>query len=262
MNLKIYQVDAFTSSVFGGNPAAVCPLENWLATETMQSIAAENNLSETAFYVHEGASFHIRWFTPTTEVDLCGHATLATAFVEFNLLGHQDEIIHFTSKSGDLMVKKQDKVLTLDFPADVISKVAVTDQITLSIRKTPVEAYRGSSDVLVVLEKEQDVQDLDPDFLKMSEIDARGVIVTAPGDESDFVSRFFAPQSGIDEDPVTGSAHTSLIPYWSERLNKTELSARQISTRGGELFCKSLGKRVEIAGNAVLYMEGNIYIEE
>jgi PhzF family phenazine biosynthesis protein len=260
MNLPIYQVDAFTSELFSGNPAAVVPLEEWLTDEQMQKIAAENNLSETAFFVKEGGSYHLRWFTPTVEVDLCGHATLATAHVLFEELGYQEEDIIFKTKSGILSVSKGQNRLMMNFPADEMPKVDAPDVLfkALGIKRTS-KTYK-TDDWMVVLDAEEQVAALNPDIRMLSDVEARGVIVTAPGNEVDFVSRFFAPQSGVDEDPVTGSAHTKSTPYWSKVLEKSELKARQISERGGDLTCRMKGDRVEILGDAVTYLKGEISV--
>ena len=260
MNLPIYQVDAFTDHVFGGNPAAVCPLESWLPDQTMQSIATENNLSETAFIVPLNGGYHIRWFTPVYEVDLCGHATLASAFVIFNHLDYQGEEIVFHSRSGELRVQKSGDQMVMNFPADIISEVSIPEALAASFNITPRSAYKGKTDYLLIYESESDIQNLTPDFSLMRKTEARGVIVSAPGDEVDFVSRFFAPLAGVDEDPVTGSAHTTLTPFWVNQLGKNPLSARQISARGGVLACRLEGERVFLTGQAQLYLTGNIYI--
>lgn len=261
MQIPIYQVDAFSSQVFGGNPAAVCPLESWLPNDLMQKIALENNLAETAFFVQEtDTRFHIRWFTPTVEVDLCGHATLATAHVLFTELGYEHEVIEFFSRSGILTVQKQDDLLELNFPADEIKEVEPLPALNECLGVNILHTYRGKSDYMVVLENETLVLELRPDLRQMATIEARGIIATAKGSKVDFVSRFFGPQSGIDEDPVTGSAHTTLTPYWAEQLGKTELTAWQISPRKGELWCKLEGDRVKIAGKAVLYLKGQIFV--
>lgn len=259
MKLPIFQVDAFTERIFGGNPAAVCPLKSWLKEETMQQIAAENNLSETAFFVQKGNEYELRWFTPELEVDLCGHATLATAHVLFEHLGYDKDEIHFQTKSGLLIVSKEGERLKMDFPTDDMPKVdppAVLFQ-ALGVRSDQVFA---SDDYMVVLDSEEDVKNVEPDFSILSEVNARGIIVTAPGDEVDFVSRFFAPRAGISEDPVTGSAHTKLTPYWSKILGKNTLEARQISKRVGALTCINKGERTEILGKAITYMTGEITI--
>lgn len=260
MKIPIYQADAFTNQLFKGNPAAVVPLEEWLSDEQMQQVAAENNLSETAFFVKEGNSYRLRWFTPTTEVDLCGHATLATAHTLFQELGYGAEEIVFKTKSGLLTVVREGNALMMDFPAEEMPAVKPPSVLfkALGVKPTP-EVYR-TDDYMVVLESEKEVAALEPDFRMLNEVEARGIIVTAPGNEVDFVSRFFAPQSGIDEDPVTGSAHTKSAPYWSKKLGKEELSARQISPRTGELICRMKGDRVEIIGQAVTYMKGEIQV--
>jgi PhzF family phenazine biosynthesis protein len=257
MNLKIYQVDAFTTRPFHGNPAAVVPLDAWLADEMMQSIALENNLSETAFFVKEGEKFHIRWFTPAVEVDLCGHATLASAYVLFNELRAADSSITFTSKSGELRVERDGERLVLDFPAIVSEKIESADAIVAAIGAAPKEIYKAM-DYMLIFDSEDTIALLRPDFHALYGTDARGVIVTAPGNSVDFVSRFFAPGSGIDEDPVTGSAHCALTPYWAKKLGKIALTARQISQRGGELTCELAGDRVKIGGYATLYLTGEI----
>lgn len=263
MTQKIYQVDAFTNELFRGNPAAVCPLKNWLKDEIMQNIAMENNLAETAFYVKNGESYEIRWFTPTVEVDLCGHATLAAAYVLFFQEGYENETIQFISpRRGNLFVKKENEWLILDFPTDTIEKVDITDEILSCFDIKPVEAYQGKTDLMLIFSDENEIQHLVPSFQNIVKIEARGLIVTAKGDKVDFVSRFFAPQSGIDEDPVTGSAHTTLTPFWAEKLGKTELTALQLSNRTGYLQCRHLGERVEISGQAKLYMKGEILIQQ
>jgi PhzF family phenazine biosynthesis protein len=260
MKLAIYQVDAFTNKVFGGNPAAICPLEEWLDAELMQKIALENNLSETAFFVRKDDFYEIRWFTPTYEIDLCGHATLASAFVIFEVLNLETDKIKFVShKSGELFVEKKDDLLVLDFPSRPVSPADVPDGLIEAIGKQPKEVFKAR-DYFLVYENEQEILDISPDFTKLLKINAHGFIVTAKGDSSDFVSRFFAPEVGVFEDPVTGSAHCNLIPFWAERLGKNELFARQISARGGELYCELAGDRVKIGGNAVLYLKGEIYV--
>jgi PhzF family phenazine biosynthesis protein len=258
MKIPIYQVDAFTDHLFGGNPAAICPLESWLPEKTMQQIAAENHLSETAFFVREGSNYHIRWFTPTIEVDLCGHATVATAHVLHHHLGNKSTELSFDSKSGILPVQIKNDLYVLNFPADTIKATAIDSQLVESLGSWPLETYKGRTDYLLIFSSEKEIHDFQPDFAQLSQIKARGIIVTAPGDTVDFVSRFFGPQSGINEDPVTGSAHTTLVPYWSKRLNKNELIAKQVSTRGGELFLKNLGDRIEIGGKAKTYLIGEI----
>ncbi|MHC1736988.1 MAG: PhzF family phenazine biosynthesis protein [Ignavibacteriaceae bacterium] len=260
--VKIFQVDAFADNLFAGNPAAVCLLNDWLPDDLLQKIGAENNLAETAFIVKGENYYEIRWFTPTVEVDLCGHATLASAFVLFNCLNYPEEVIHFFSpQSGDLYVTKKDGHLFLDFPTDSIEPSNNYSGIEECIGIKPSRVYKGKSDYLAIIESEKEIQELQPAIAKINELDARGLIVTAKGDEVDFVSRFFAPQCGIDEDPVTGSAHTSLIPVWSEILGKKEMTARQLSKRGGTLICKYNGERCLIGGSAKLYLTGEIYTE-
>lgn len=260
MKLNIYQVDAFTKEVFKGNPAAVCPLEEWLDAGLMQRIALENNLSETAFFVKTGDVYEIRWFTPTFEIDLCGHATLGSAHVIFEILQAEENLVKFHShKSGALAVEKKGDVLILDFPSRPVAPVEIPEGLIDAIGKEPKEVFKAR-DYFLVYESEQDVADIEPDFSALAKINTHAVIVTAKGDSADFVSRFFAPEAGINEDPVTGSAHCNLIPFWAERLGKTEMFARQISARGGELFCELKGDRVKIGGNAALYLKGEIYI--
>lgn len=260
MKLEIYQVDAFTKEVFKGNPAAICPLDEWIDAELMQKIALENNLSETAFFVKKDDVYKIRWFTPTFEIDLCGHATLASAFVIFDVLKLESEIVKFHShKSGKLTVEKNGDLLILDFPSRPPVVCDAPEGLVEAFGKTPQEILK-SRDYFLVYENEQEVLDIAPNFSRLLDIDAHGFIVTAKGENSDFVSRFFAPEVGVFEDPVTGSAHCNLIPYWAERLGKNELFARQISQRGGELFCELKGDRIKIGGNAVLYLKGEIYL--
>ena len=259
MTLKIYQVDAFTNKIFGGNPAAVCPLENWLDNEILQNIANENNLSETAFFVKENNSFHIRWFTPASEVDLCGHATLAASFILFNKLNYLEEKIIFKSKSGELIVEKNNDLISLNFPARNPEKINADEVLLNALTKKPLEVYFDKS-IVCVFENETQIRKLNPRIKDFLNLQTHGVIITAPGDNVDFVSRFFAPDVGIDEDPVTGYAHTLLIPLWTRKLNKNKLTALQVSKRGGELFCENLNGRVKISGNAVLYSEGEIFI--
>lgn len=260
MKLSIFQVDAFTERVFGGNPAAVCPLKEWISTELMQQIAFENNLSETAFFVKEGDVFGLRWFTPRVEVDLCGHATLATAHILFNELAYNKDVINFETKVGRLVVRKEGDQLMMDFPATQMPKVLAPPILFQALGVHPPDNTFKTDDYMVVLEKEKDLVDLNPDFKMLKEVNARGIIVTAPGDEVDFVSRFFAPQVGIDEDPVTGSAHTKLTPYWSERLGKEEMRALQISERVGTLTVRNKGERVEIIGSALTFLRGEIEV--
>ena len=291
MAIKIYQVDAFCRELFSGNPAAVCPLVDWPADEVLQLIAAENNLAETAFFVREGGAgaavgaeadgsgnleagavevgaggertgrFRIRWFTPTIEVDLCGHATLASAHVLFEHEGFSGEKIVFASRSGDLVVSREAGLLVLNFPADIVRPVEISEAMRGWFSAPPVEAYRGRSDYMLVFDSEATIAGLQANVAAIGRAtEARGVIVTARGDQVDFVSRFFAPQSGIAEDPVTGSAHTTLTPFWSARLGVAELSAIQLSARRGFLQCRQLGDRVAIRGTAKTYMEGRLFI--
>ncbi len=262
MKQTIYQIDAFTDKPFSGNPAAVCILEDWLEDSLMQKIAMENNLAETAFVVKNGDRYEIRWFTPEVEVDLCGHATLASAYVIFNYHQPTGDTLHFySSRSGDLMVRRDlDGTMTMDFPADTLTRVESMTQINEALGKEPLETFKGKTDFLLIYEDQEGIEAIRPNFLKLSELDARGVIVSAAGNSVDFVSRFFAPQSGINEDPVTGSAHTSLTPYWSEVLGKTKMTAKQLSSRGGNLHCEYLGERVKIAGKAVPYLVGEIEV--
>lgn len=258
--IPIYQVDAFTENVFAGNPAAVCPLDDWLPDETMQNIAAENNLSETAFFVRNNDHFDIRWFTPVAEIDLAGHPTLATAHVIFTEMEPCRRDIRFRSKLGDsLVVQRAKDRLLMDFPSRAPEQVNGLGDVARALGAAPAELLRAR-DGFAVFETEARVRDLRPDMARVAGLDLHGLIVTAPGDDCDFVSRFFAPRIGIPEDPVTGSAHCTLIPYWAKRLDKTDLHARQISQRGGELFCRYRGERVEIGGHAALYMKGTIYV--
>lgn len=259
--IKLYQIDAFTEKVFGGNPAAVCVLDDWLDEITMQNIASENNLSETAFVVKNDAMYDIRWFTPEVEVDLCGHATLASAYVLFNYYGHEADCIEFKSRSsGILPVERDGDLITLNFPADSCDKVAILQPILNAFNIEPSETFKGKTDYLFVYSTQKEIEDLMPDFHTIKSSGVRGVIVTAPGNNTDFVSRFFGPGVGVDEDPVTGSAHTTLTPYWSSKLNKTILTARQLSKRGGDLKCELDGDRVKITGKAITYMVGEIEV--
>jgi PhzF family phenazine biosynthesis protein len=267
MKLTLYQVDAFTDKLFCGNPAAVIPLTNWIDDELMQQIAVENNLSETAFFVplaesEQKADYHIRWFTPGAEINLCGHATLGSAWVLFNLLGHTKPHITFNSMSGLLHVKKESKYLAMDFPSWMPEMVREFDEYT-SLQKAlgdkEIVAVYKNRDLIVELNKEEDVKNCQPDFGLLKKLGYK-LIITAPGHEVDFVSRFFAPTLGIDEDPVTGSAHSQLIPFWSRKLGKTSMKAKQLSKRGGELWCEQKGERVMMGGNCVYYMKGEIVV--
>ena len=262
MNLPIFQVDAFTKTPMSGNPAAICPLAEWLADDAMLKIAAENNLSETAFFVKKDARYEIRWFTPTVEINLCGHATLAASFVIFNCLNLETEQIKFYShRSGDLSVEKQDNVLVLDFPAYDLNETVILKDLVNAVGKMPKQVWETQEKMAMLLfETEEDVRNLAPDMSALTKLEFDEIIVTAKGDEADFVSRLFAPRIGIPEDPVTGATHCSLIPYWAKQLGKEKLYARQLSKRGGELFCALEDERVKIGGNAVLYLKGEIYI--
>lgn len=264
MSISLFQVDAFTHKVFRGNPAAVCPLEDWLPDQVMQEIAAENNLSETAFFVPvpKESAFRIRWFTPTAEVDLCGHATLAAAHVIYRHLSYPSNEILFFSNSGQLFVYRNqvDNTLTLDLPAQPTQPTDSSVQIMEAMGKEPIEVRKGE-DLLLRYRKESDIRALSPDFRKLSELPVRGVIATAPGDTADFVCRFFAPAVGVDEDPVTGSAFTKLVPYWAKELKKRKFRAWQLSSRSGELFCELRTGRVQITGQAVTFMQGQIFTQ-
>lgn len=259
--IPIYQADAFTNKLFGGNPAAICPLTQWLPAPMMQKIAAEDNLAETAFFIPLGHDFELRWFTPEIEIDLCGHATLAAAHILFTELHYSREIIHFhTLKAGTLTVTRKDDLYILDFP----SRIAEPEEAPVALLealggKIPLAVYK-SRDYMLVYENEEDILLMKPNFSALSKIDAIGIIITAPGKTSDFVSRFFAPSAGINEDPVTGSAHCNLIPYWAKELQKDRLHAYQLSARKGELWCELKGDRVMIAGKAVTYLKGEIRI--
>lgn len=261
MRLPLYQVDAFTDRLFGGNPAAIVPLGQWLPDATMQAIAAENNLAETAFFVREGDDYALRWFTPTVEVDLCGHATLASAYVIFRFLDPRREQVDFrTLKAGTLSVKRQGEALAMDFPSRPAAPVTPPETLAAALGKRPA-AVLAARDYLAVYEQTEEVAALSPDFAALARLDRFAVIATAPGrDGVDFVSRFFAPAQGIDEDPVTGSSHCTLTPYWAKRLGKNRLEARQISRRGGALTCTLTGERVVMAGRCVLYLEGAITV--
>lgn len=261
MKIPLYQVDAFTSMLFGGNPAAVCLLEQWLEDQLLQDIAAENNLSETAFLVRNDCGFDLRWFTPVTEVALCGHATLASAQVLFTRRRWPEETIRFrTRRSGELLVRRRDDLLEMDFPALPSQPLTPPTVLGKAIPAQALAVLGSAEDLLVELADERCVRELRPDLAALAKIDCRGVIVTARGENCDFVSRFFAPRFGIPEDPVTGSAHCVLVPYWAKKLGKKMLTARQVSPRGGELWCEERGERVGIAGRAVVYLEGTITV--
>ncbi len=261
MKIKMYQVDAFAVSLFTGNPACVCLLhEEWLTDELMQKIAMENNVAETAFIINKNNEYHIRWFTPEVEVDLCGHATLASGHVLFNHENFKGELISFQSKSGKLSVRKDDEYLTLNFPEDSLQKMDAREELSACFDQQPVETFKGKTDYMLVFENEDRIRNIRCDIAKVSAIEARGIIVTARGRDVDFVSRFFAPQSGIAEDPVTGSAHTTLVPYWRNVLGKDNLTAAQLSERGGFLKCRYVDGRIEISGKALTYLSGEIEV--
>ena len=264
MALSLYQVDAFTDRLFAGNPAAVCPLESWLPDAAMQAIAAENNLSETEFFVPRGEDFDLRWFTPTIETDLCGHATQASGFVVMTRVAPQRSSVRFHTKSGPLTVTRRGDMYAIDLPAQPPEPCAMPRKFVAALGREPAQIL-GAVKYLALYESQAEVAALAPDTAAMMDIDRDGVIVSAPGpkgtqQDCDFVSRYFAPHAGIPEDPVTGSAHCTLVPYWAKRLGKTSLHARQISKRGGELFCELNGDRVVVAGRAALYLEGRIHV--
>ena len=260
--LKIYEVDAFTSKVFGGNPAAVVPLDAWLPNATMQAIAAENNLAETAFFVPEAGRYGLRWFTPTQEVPLCGHATLASAFVIFTEIALELKVAEFSTQSGILTVTRAGDLLRMDFPRHALVETEAPPTLLAGLRALPREVYfvSESPNYYAVYETEAEVRALLPDLAALTPLDALGVVVTAPGTDCDFVSRYFAPALGIPEDPATGSTHCALAPYWAQRLGKTGLFAKQVSARGGELFCTVTDRRVLISGQAALYLRGEIFV--
>ena len=260
MRLKIFQIDAFTDAVFGGNPAAVCPLESWLDDATLQAIANENNLSETAFFVPVNGSYALRWFTPLAEVDLCGHATLASAYVVFRHVQPDAESVAFETRSGRLYVSRDDDGLIMDFPALAAHPVEAPADLAEGLGAEP-EAVFADMDYLALFETEADVRAIEPNMTALARLDERrGVIVTAPGESADFVSRFFSPRLGVPEDPVTGSAHCMLAPFWAERLGRADLHAHQVSARGGAVHCTVAGDRVRLAGRAVQYLEGTIAV--
>jgi PhzF family phenazine biosynthesis protein len=260
MQIPIFQIDAFTTKRFGGNPAAICPLEEWLEDEILQNIAIENNLAETAFFVKlDEETYHLRWFTPEIEMDLCGHATLASAFVLFEELGYPENVIKFETQSGILTVEKHGDQYELDFPSRPPVKSELPEIISKGLSIQPVEVWKAR-DYMLLYEKEADVKNIvvDASIINQINIDPGGIVVTAKGEKADFVSRFFTPQAGIFEDPVTGSAHCTLVPFWAEKLNKTNLHALQVSKRGGELFCELINDRVKIRGGAVKFLQGII----
>jgi PhzF family phenazine biosynthesis protein len=261
MELPIYQIDAFADKVFAGNPAAVMPLSGWLDEQTLQAIAMENNLSETAYFVQRASGYELRWFTPAVEVDLCGHATLAAAHVLFEHLDFEGEEILFHTRSGDLRVRRSSAGLTLDFPAAELATTEVDLAVCKALGATASEAVMSRNNphsVVYIYEFEEDIAGLEPDFAALRVASEHCIVVTAPGDQCDFVSRFFGPQVGIDEDPVTGSAHCSLVPYWAGRLHQDQLQARQISARGGDLACALRDGRVFMTGTAMTFMKGSV----
>lgn len=260
IDIPYFHVDAFTGEVFAGNPAGVCLLEGWLHDDILQLIAAENRLSETAFLVGNGCSYELRWFTPESEIDLCGHATLASAFVlhTHTAVRAEDELV-FQTQSGILTVRRNGDLFTLDFPARPGKPCPCLSELTESLGRQP-ETVLSSRDLLAVFPNREIIEQLRPDFSRLAGLDCLGVIVTAPDDKVDFVSRFFAPGAGVPEDPVTGSSHCTLVPYWAERLGKNTLRALQVSRRGGELYCENLGERVLISGRAVEYLRGTLHV--
>jgi PhzF family phenazine biosynthesis protein len=258
--MKYYIVDAFTDRPFGGNPAGVCLLDEWLSVDRMQNIAMENNLSETAFLVKRNGYYDLRWFTPANEVDLCGHATLGSAFVLFKFVELTANVLEFHTQSGLLTVERKGDMLWLDFPSRKPKPIEVTAQMEQAIGCSIIEAHLSMRDMLLLLKDENQVKNASPDFDALRSVASHAVIITAKGKDVDFVSRFFAPNYGVPEDPVTGSAHCVLIPFWSGRLGKTSMKARQLSKRGGQLWCEDAGERVKIGGKAVLYMSGEILI--
>ncbi|MHB1146538.1 MAG: PhzF family phenazine biosynthesis protein [Lutibacter sp.] len=258
--MNIYQVDAFNNAIFKGNPAAVCPLEKWISDDLMQAIAEENNLSETVFFVKNENSFDIKWFTPTCEIDLCGHATLAAAHIIFSELNYKEKQLEFNSKSGKLTVTKSENWYTLNFPSEEISVIETPDLLKQALNVPVLYTFKGKWKLLVELENESVIKNLNPNFHLLTQLESSGIIVTSKGDSVDFVSRFFAPKIGINEDPVTGSAHTLLIPYWAKKLNKKKLEAIQLSKRTGILKCEYLNNRVEMSGQAVTYLKGQLII--
>jgi len=257
--MRYYVVDAFTDELFKGNPAGVCLLDEWPEDRVMQNIAAENNLSETAFVVRRENDYGLRWFTPELEMDLCGHATLASAYVIFRFMDKSSDVLQFETRSGMLNVRKTDDLYELDFPSRMPKRVALTPQMSAAIGQPVLEAHL-SRDLLLLVESESQIRNLTPDYELMIQMGYFAFIVTAKGDETDFVSRFFAPGAGVLEDPVTGSAHSTLIPFWAERLGKQKMTAKQLSRRGGTLYCENCGDRVKIAGKAVLYLQGEIHV--
>lgn len=258
MKLPIYQVDAFTDRIFTGNPAAVCVLERWLPDPMLLAIAGENNLSDTAFVVRQDPGFGLRWFTPEIEVDLCGHATLAAAFVIFEKMELEERRVLFDTKSGPLAVEREGDLLCMDLPSRPGVAHPILPELTRGLKRAPKQVLKAR-DLMAVFDSEDEVRNLEPDLVEFMGLDCLGVIATAPGNDCDFVSRFFAPRAGIDEDPVTGSSHCTLVPYWAGRLGKPKLRAKQVSARGGELWCQDCSERVRIAGRAVMFLEGCVF---
>ncbi|MCW9046609.1 MAG: PhzF family phenazine biosynthesis protein [Gammaproteobacteria bacterium] len=259
MKLPIYQVDAFANKPFEGNPAAVIPLETWLTDDVMQSIAEENNLSETVFFVKQDSGFKIRWFTPCKEVKLCGHATLAAAYVLFDVLGYKEKVVNFDSLSGKLSVSQKDGLITLNFPSQIPVSCDIPEDLIKGLGKKPVACLK-SEDYIAVFDSEEELAEIVADHTYLKRLDLRGVVVTSVSHKYDYVARCFAPKYDIPEDAVTGSAYTQLSPYWSTKMLKNKFTAKQISKRGGELFCELKGERVLISGKAVMYLQGEIEI--
>ncbi|MEM8909638.1 MAG: PhzF family phenazine biosynthesis protein [Bacteroidota bacterium] len=260
MPIKIYQVDAFGTQLFSGNPAAVCPLDHWLDDELLQNIAMENNLAETAFYVTRDDYFELRWFTPTVEVDLCGHATLAAAHVLFQHENYQQAQVQFKTRSGMLSVEQQGAHYTLNFPADILTPVDPPTALLQALQLTPLATFRGRDDYLAIVDQQKTIEQLRVDLQQVAQLNSRGLIVSARGEQVDFVSRCFFPQSGVDEDPVTGSAHTTLTPYWADILQKKQLQAQQLSSRKGVLECELMDDRVLLKGQAHTYLIGQLFL--
>lgn len=262
-NLTLYQVDAFAEQPFTGNPAAIFVMDQWLSEQTMQNIAMENNLSETAFIVPDEDVFQIRYYTPLNEVELCGHATLASSFVLYNFFGQKGNTITFrTQNRGELFINLEQDVIVMDFPIDSYKKVEIPAGINEALGIKPEEAYWGLNDLMLVYKNEEQIKSVQPNFELLKQVKARGILITAPGNDVDFVSRFFAPLEGINEDPVTGSAHTTLIPYWHSITGKKSFTAKQLSKRGGTLYCSIQGERVKIGGKAIHYLIGTVFIQD
>jgi PhzF family phenazine biosynthesis protein len=261
MIIDIFQIDAFVGDKLKGNPAAVCPLNEWIDEQLMQDIAEANNLSETAFFVaNSNGNFEIRWFTPKSEVNLCGHATMATSYVIYNHLGYKSDLINFNSKSGKLITKKTDEIIEMNFPKANLQKLLYDSKLEAALNHSYQELYFAGEDYLVIFNNENEIANLNPDFNQLKLFENRGVIVSATGKKVDFVSRAFFPKLNVNEDPVCGSAHTHLVPYWSKKINKINLHAKQISPRGGEIFCRLEGNRVILAGKCKLFLQGKIYL--